>query len=116
MNNSFDCTWKLLTSKCSDNDLLNKTNEIILKNSSLNQCPRYNVSINEIFIANDDLFILGDKNRVTIQTNGLNFNIQKYFRCVLTFMNQSIITSIGTIQNDLLFCEPFQVRNQVKLF
>jgi len=110
MNNSFNCTWKLLASICIDNDLIIEQNEIILKNSLINQCPRYNVSIKEIFIADGDSFILGEKDRVIIQTIGLKFHIQKYFRCVLILTNRSIITTVGKIHNDLLICEPFQVR------
>jgi hypothetical protein len=113
MNNSFDCTWKLLTSTCLDGDLIVDKNEIIINHSLMNQCPRYNVSKNGIFIANDDAFILGEKNRVIIQTIGLKFRIQRYFRCVLTFMNGSIITTIGKIYNDLLICQPFQVKIEV---
>jgi len=110
MNNLFDCTWKLLASTCVDNDLIVEKNETIISKSLINQCPRYNISIKEIFIADGESFILGDKNRVIIQTIGIKFHIQKYFRCVLTLMNRSIITAIGKIQNDLLICEPFQVR------
>jgi len=110
MNNSFDCTWKLLASTCIDSDLIVEKNETIIKNSLVNQCPRYNISINEIFIADGDLFILGEKDRVIIQTIELKFHIQKYFRCVLTLMNRSMITTVGKIDNDLFICEPFQVR------
>lgn len=112
MNNSFDCTWNLLTSKCSDHDLINKNNETIIKNSLINQCPRYNVSINELFVADGNEFILGDKNQVFIETIGLKSQIQKYFRCVLTLMNRSIITRQGRIQNNSLICAPFQVRRK----
>jgi len=110
MNNSFDCTWQLLTSTCIDNDLIIEKNETLIRHSLSNQCPRYNVSMREIFIADGDLFILGEKDRVIIQTIKLKLNIQKYFRCVLILMNGSIISSVGKIQNDLLICDPFQVR------
>ncbi len=110
MNNSFDCTWQLLTSTCIDNDLIIEKNETLIRHSLINQCPRYNVSMREIFIADGDLFILGEKDRVIIQTIKLKLNVQKYFRCVLILMNGSIISSVGKIQNDLLICDPFQVR------
>jgi hypothetical protein len=109
MNNSYGCSWKLLTSTCIDNDLIVNKNETIINNSLINQCPRYNVSIKEIFIADGDSFILGEKGRVRIQIIGLKFHIQKYFRCVLTFINGSLITTIGKISKDLIICQPFQV-------
>ena len=110
MNNSFDCTWHLLRSTCIDNDLMIENNEILINNSSINQCPCYNVSRKEIFIVNNNSFILGEKDQVIIQTIGLNHNIQRYFRCVLTFFNHSIMTRIGNLHNDLLICETFQVK------
>jgi hypothetical protein len=111
MKNSFDCTWQLLTSKCLDNDLIKEQNDtIIINKSSINQCPRYNVSIKEIFIADGSSFSLGEKDRVRIETMGIKFHIQKYFRCVLMLINGSVITTRGMIKNDSFICEPFQVR------
>jgi hypothetical protein len=114
MNNSFGCTWQLLTGICTDSDLIFEKNHTKVNNWLIdhvnNQCPCYNVSINEIFIADGDSFILGKENRVIIQTTGLKMNIQKYFRCVLTLLNGSIITTVGTINNNRLICDPFQVR------
>ncbi|CAF1159331.1 unnamed protein product [Rotaria sordida] len=109
MNNSFGCTWQLLTATCIDRDLVTEKNEMIINNSLINQCPRYDVSKKEIFISDGDLFILGEKDQVIIQTIGLKFNIQKYFRCMLTLMNSSIIRTIGKITNDSLICDPFQI-------
>ncbi|CAF1076683.1 unnamed protein product [Rotaria sp. Silwood1] len=109
MNNSFDCTWQLLTATCFDSDLITEKNTIIINNSLIHQCPRYNVSTKEIFISDGDSFILGEKNRVIIQIIELKYNIQKYFRCILTFINSSIITSIGKINNDSLICDLFQI-------
>ncbi len=109
MNNSYDCSWQLLTSICIDSDLIMNKNETIINNSLINQCPRYNVSIKEIFIADGDLFILGEKGRVRIQTMGLKFHIQKYLRCVLTLMNGSLITTVGKIYKDFIICQAFQV-------
>jgi hypothetical protein len=109
MNNTFDCSWELLTSKCIDNDLIKEGNETIINRSLSNQCPRYNVSTKEIFIADGSLFVLGEKDRVIIQTMGIKFHIQKYFRCVLMLINGSVITTVGKIKNNLFICEPFQV-------
>lgn len=115
MNNSFDCTWELLTAKCIDSDLAKDTNDMIVNNSLINQCPRYNVSTKEIFVYDGDSFILGNKDRVIIRTVGLKSHIQKYFRCALTLTNSSIITSFGKLINDLIVCDPFQVRITIKL-
>ncbi|CAF4312982.1 unnamed protein product, partial [Rotaria sordida] len=41
MNNSFGCTWQLLTATCIDRDLVTEKNEMIINNSLINQCPRY---------------------------------------------------------------------------
>ncbi|CAM4743164.1 unnamed protein product [Rotaria magnacalcarata] len=109
MNNSFDCTWQLLTSTCIDSDLVVEKNDTVINSSSINQCPRYNVSKREIFVVDGDSFILGEKDQAIIQTIELKFTIQKYFRCVLTLINSSKITSIGKIINDLFSCDPFQI-------
>lgn len=109
MNNSFDCSWKLLSSSCVDSDLIAHQNETIITHSLINQCPRYNVSIKEIFLADGQAFILGDKSRVRIRTSGIKSHIQKHFRCILTFINGTLIETIGKIQNNLLICQPFQV-------
>jgi hypothetical protein len=109
MNNSYDCSWQLLTSTCIDNDLIVNKTETIINKSLVNQCPRYNVSIKQVFIADGDSFILGEKGRVRIQTVGLKSHIQKYLRCVLTLMNGSLITTIGKIQNDFIICQAFKV-------
>lgn len=109
MNNSFDCSWKLLSSNCVDSDLIAHQNETIITHGLINQCPRYNVSIKEIFVADGRTFSLGDKDRVSIQTSGIKSHIQKYFRCVLTLNNGSLIESVGKIRNNLLVCQPFQV-------
>ena len=110
MNNSFDCTWHLLTSTCTDSDINIEKNESMISNSSVHQCPHYNVSIQELFIADGDSFILGKKDQVIIQTLALRSSIQKYFRCVLTLINGSLISTEGKIRNDSLVCDPFQVR------
>ncbi|CAF1302859.1 unnamed protein product [Adineta steineri] len=109
MNNSYNCTWNLLTSTCTDNDLNIEKNETIISNTSIDQCPRYNVSMKEIFIADGNSFILGEKDRVIIQIIKLKYDIQKYFRCILTLINGSIISTVGKIKNDLLICDSFQI-------
>lgn len=114
MNSSFDCSWKLLSSSCVDSDLIVHQNETIITHGLINQCPRYNVSIKEIFVADGQPFSLGDKDRVSIQTSGIKLHIQKYFRCVLTLNNGSLIESVGKIRNNLLICQPFQVKSLTK--
>ena len=109
MNNSFDCSWNLLDAKCIDSDLIFDKNETIISNSSIVQCPRYNVSKHEIFIADGEQFMLGNKEQVVIQTISLKTNIQNSFRCVLILNNGSIISTIGKVQNNLLTCDPFRV-------
>ena len=37
-------------------------------------------------------------------------NMQKHFRCGLTLVNGSVITTVGTINNNRIICDPFQVR------
>lgn len=110
MNNTFACSWDLLSSTCMDTDLIVGKNRTIITNSSVDQCPRYRVSTDEIFIADSQSFILGSENRVTIQTIAMNFRVQKYFQCVLSWNNGSVITAVGRIYNNLLICEPFRVR------
>ncbi|UJR28522.1 hypothetical protein I4U23_009760 [Adineta vaga] len=109
VNNSFDCTWNLIEAKCMDNNIIVNKNDTLISNFSTYQCPRYNVSKYEIFIADGDEFILGNKDRVIIQTMALKYRIQKYFRCVLILNNGSLVLTVGKIQNDSLICEPFRV-------
>lgn len=119
MNNSFDCTWQLLTSTCVDSDLVIEKNNTNISNSSIEQCPRYNVSKNEIFVVDGHPFTLGEKDRAIIDAIALNLHIQKYFRCVLTLINSSRITAVGKLSNDSFICDPFQVKfekNSLKIF
>jgi hypothetical protein len=90
--------------------MTNKT-EAIIRNSSIHQCPRYNISREEVFVADGDRFALGDPDRVIIQTLALKLDVQKYFRCVLTLSNGSVIVTTGRIHRDLLLCDLFQVRS-----
>ena len=115
MNNTFPCSWDLLSSTCMDTDLIVERNRTIITNSSVEQCPRYRVSTDEIFIADSQSFILGSENRVTIRTIAMNFRVQKYFQCALSWNNGSVVTAVGRIYNNLLICEPFRVRF-VRLF
>ncbi|CAF1616037.1 unnamed protein product, partial [Adineta ricciae] len=109
MNNSFDCSWNLLDAKCVDSDLILDKNETIISNSSIIQCPRYNVSKHEIFIADGEQLMLGNQEQVVIQTISLKTSIQNSFRCILILNNGSIISTIGKVQNDLLTCDPFRI-------
>jgi hypothetical protein len=75
------------------------------------QCPRFNISVSELFISNGDTFQLGDYESVLISTMGIKMNSQKYFRCVLNRVNGSHIVSVGKINNETLVCDPMQVGN-----
>ena len=111
LNNSFNCVWHLLTAQCIDRDLQSKMNSSsIFLDHVDRQCPRFNTSAQDIFVADGDSFTLGEQDSVRIRTMGMKTNIQKHLRCALTRANGSVITSPAVIKNDLLTCDAFKVR------
>ena len=112
LNNSFNCVWHLLSAQCFDRDVQSKVNStsLVLDHAD-HQCPRFNVSVHDIFVPDGESFTLGGHGPVRLMTRGMKTSMHQHLRCALTRTNGSVITSAAVIRNESLTCDAFQVRN-----